>query len=143
MEALGRLFNYRHLSDGGWVRLDQCGGATFFCYLAGAVGDTYTLAEAKTSTGGSAQNLAKFTRYHTSTGDGTDSWTLRTQAAAATIVTAASADQNAMCCEVEVEQLSDTFKYVRLTSTGAGLVTAVQRDLKVQRKPSNLLAVTS
>lgn len=143
MEALGRLLNYRHLADGGWIRMDQCGGVTFFCYLTAAAGDTYTLQEAKTSVGGSAQNLATITRWHTCTGDGTDAWVLHTQAAAATVVTAAVAAENGMCVEVDVEELSDGFKYVKLTSTGAGLVTAVQRDLKVQRKPANLPAVTS
>ncbi len=143
MEALGRLFNYRHLADGGWIRLNQASGVAFFCYLAGAVGDTYTLQEATSSVGAGAQNLAKITRYYTNTGDGTDAWVKRTQAAAATVVTAAAAAQNGMCVEVDVEQLSDGFKYVKLTSTGAGLVTAVQRDLKVQRTPANLPAVTS
>ena len=28
MEALGRLFNYRHLADGGWVRMDDQGEHT-------------------------------------------------------------------------------------------------------------------
>ena len=143
MEALGRLFNYRHLADGGWIRLDQCGGVSFLCYLTGAVGDTYTLQEATSSVGAGAQNLAKISKFWTCTGDGSDAWTKRTQAAAATMVTAAAATQNAACVEVDVEQLSDGFKYVKLTSTGAGLVTAVQRDLKVQRTPANLPAVTS
>jgi hypothetical protein len=143
MEALGRLFNYRHLADAGYVRMDQCGGVTFFCYLAAAAGDTYTLSEAKTSTGGSVQTLATITRWWTCTGDGTDTWTLHTQAAASTVVTAASAAENGMCVEVDGVELSDTFKYLKLASTGAGLVTAVQRDLVVARKPSSLPAVTS
>ena len=143
MKALGRVFNYRHIADGGYIRVDQAGGISFLCYLAGAVGDTYTLQEAKDSGGTGAQNLAKITVYHTCTGDGSDAWVRRTQAAAATVVTAAAATQNSMCVEIEAAQLSDTYKYVKLTSTGAGLVTAVQRDLVVQREPANLPAVAS
>jgi len=138
------LFNYRHLADGGWVRLDDLvGGVAFLCYLAGGVGDTYTLAEATSAAGAGAQNLAKLTRYYTCTGDGTDQWVRRVQAAAATVVTAAAANQNSACIEVEAEQLSDGYKYVRLTSTGAGLVTALQRDLRVQRAPASLPALTT
>ena len=28
MDGLGRLFNYRHLADGGWVRMDDQGEHT-------------------------------------------------------------------------------------------------------------------
>lgn len=142
MEALGRLLNYRHLADGGYIRLDNADQATFLCYLAAAAGDTYTLVEAKNAAGLSAQNLAKITRWHTCTGDGTDAWVLHTQAAAATVVTAATAAENGMCVEVNANVLSDGYKYVKLTSTGAGLVTAMQTDLVVQRKPANLPAVS-
>jgi hypothetical protein len=142
MDALGRKFNYRHLSDGGWINLKDAGGVAFLCYLAGAAGDTYTLQEATTVTGTNAQNLACITRWHTCTGDGTDTWTRRTQAAAATVVTAAAATSNGMCVEVQPEQLSAGFGFVKLTSTGAGLVTALAYDLKVQRKPANLPALS-
>lgn len=140
--ALGRLFNYRHLADGGYVNMRDAGGVAFFTYLAAAAGDTFTLQEARTAAGGSAQNLACITRFHTCTGDGTDTWTLRTQAAAATMVTAASAVQNGACLEIFPEQMSDGFKFLKLTSTGAGLVTAVLFDLEVQRAPANLPAVS-
>jgi hypothetical protein len=141
MEALGRLFNYRHLADGGYVNMRDANGVAFLCYLAGAAGDTYTLQEAKTAAGGSAQNLAVITRFYTCTGDGSDAWVLRTQNAAATMVTAAAATQNSACLHVLPEQLSDGFKYLKLTSTGAGLVLAMQYDLEVQRTPPNLPAV--
>jgi hypothetical protein len=143
MEALGRLFNYRHLADGGWIRVDQSTDIAFLCYLTGAVGDTYTLQEATSSAGAGAQNLVAFDHFYTCTGDGSDAWVRRTQAAAATVVTAASAAQNSMCCEVSANKLSAGFKYVKLTSTGAGLVTALQADLAVQRRPDNLPAITS
>ena len=143
MEALGRLFNVLSLGDAKYVNLRDCGGVTFMCYLAAAAGDTWTLQEATTAAGGGATNLVTITRFHTCTGDGTDAWTLRTQAAAATVVTAAAATQNAMVVEVEAEELSAGFSYVKLTSTGAGLVTAVTRDLRVARKPSNLAVISA
>lgn len=137
-KALGRLFNYAPAADGVYINLKAAGGISFLCFLAAAAGDTYTLVEAKDSAGTGAQNLAVITEYFTNTGNATDAWTRRTQTAAATVVTAAAATQNAMVVEVEGTQLSDTYKFVKLTSTGAGLVNAVTRDLAAQRTPANL-----
>lgn len=139
-KALGRLFNTTPAADGVWINLQDAGGVAFLCFLTGAAGDTYTLQEAKDSSGTGAQNLATFTEYWTNTGNGTDAWTRRTQAAAATVVTAAAAAQNAMVCEVNGTSLSDTYKFVKLTSTGAGAVNAVTRDLMTQRAPESLPA---
>ncbi|MGW4670083.1 hypothetical protein [Streptomyces sp. NPDC004324] len=140
-KALGRLVNVTPAADGVYIALKgAAAGITFSCYLAGAAGDTYTLQEAKDSSGTGAQNLAVITEYHTNTGNASDAWTRRTQAAAATMVTAASATQNAAVVEVEGTSLSDGYKYVKLTSTGAGTVTAIQRDLGVQRAPASLPA---
>lgn len=140
-KALGRLVNVTPAADGVWIALKgAAAGVTFSCYLAGAVGDVYTLQEAKDSSGTGAQNLAIITEYHTNTGNASDAWTRRTQAAGATVTTAAAATQNAMVVEVEGTSLSDTYKYVKLTSTGAGAVTAIQRDLGVMRAPASLPA---
>ena len=140
-KALGRLINVTPAADGVWIALKgAAAGVTFSCFLTGAVGDTYTLQEAKDNAGTGAQNLAIITEFHTNTGNASDAWTRRTQAAAATMVTAASAVQNAAVLEVEGTSLSDTYKYVKLTSTGAGAVTAIQRDLGVQRAPASLPA---
>ena len=141
MEALGRLGNPILQADNVYINLKDGAGVQFLCYLAAAAGDTYTLTEAKTAAGGSAQVLATITRYHTCTGDGTDTWTLRTQAAASTVVTAAAATQNAMVVEVEGVELSAGYKYLKLASTGAGRVTANLRDLTVQRAPASLPAL--
>lgn len=141
MEALGRTINVISLADGVYINLRDCGGVAFSCYLAAAAGDTYTLVEAKDASGTGAQNLAAVTRYYTCTGDGTDTWTKRTQAAAATVTTAAAATQNAMWVEIDGTQLSDEYDYVKLTSTGAGRVEAIARDLVVQRAPANLPAL--
>lgn len=141
MHALGRLLNYRHIADGGYVSLKDADSASFFCYLGGAAGDTYTLTEAKDASGTGAQVLAAFTEFFTCTGDGSDAWVRTTQAAASTVVTSATAAQQSMCCEVEAAALDAGYTYVKLTSTGAGLVTAVTHDLEVQRRPNNLPAL--
>lgn len=141
MEALGRLDNAILQADGVYINMKDGAGVQFLCYLAAAAGDTYTLTEAKTAAGGSAQVLATITQYYTSTGDGTDTWTKRTQAAASTVVTAAAATQNGMVVEVDGAELSANYKYLKLTSTGAGRVTAVLRDLTVGRAPANLPAL--
>lgn len=140
-KALGRLINSTPAADGVWINLKDAGGVTFLCYLAGAVGDVYTLQEAKDSGGTGAQNLPIITEYHTNTGNGTDAWTRRTQTAGATVTTAASATQNAMVVEVEGTSLDDGYAYVKLTSTGAGTVNAVTRDLMTQRAAANLPAM--
>jgi hypothetical protein len=143
MDGLGRVFNYIAAADGVYINLRDGTACSFLCYLTGAAGDTWTITEAKTSAGGSAQVLACATRWWTCTGDGTDKWVARTQAAASTIVTAAAATQNAMCVTVGSDQLDDGFSFVKITSTGAGLVTALLHDLDVQRRPSNLAALGS
>lgn len=139
--GLGRLFNSTPAADGKWINLRDAGGVAFLCYLAAAAGDTYTLQEAKDAAGTGAQNLVKITEYWTNTGDGSDAWTRRTQAAAATVVTAAAATQNAMVFEVLGTNLSDTYRFVKVTSTGAGAVNACTTDLMVQRAPASLPAM--
>src|SRR5213076_461362 len=140
-KALGRLFNTTPAADGAWIALKgNASGVTFACYLGGGVGDVYTLQEAKDASGTGAQNLATISEYHTSTGNGSDAWVRRTQAAGATVTTAANAAQNAAVIEVEGTSLSDGYRYVKVTSTGAGTVNAITRDLNVQRAPANLPA---
>lgn len=141
--ALGREFNVLSLGDGKYVNLTAAGGVAFACYLAAAAGDTYTLTEAKDSGGTGAQVLAAITDYYTCTGDGTDAWVHKTQAAGSTMVTAAAAAQNAAVVEVEATQLSAGYKYVKLASTGSGLVTGIVRDLNVQRDPANLPKISA
>jgi hypothetical protein len=133
--------NFTPAADGKWISLKEAAGVLFECYLSGAAGDTYTLQEAKDSGGTGAQNLAIITEYWTNTGDGSDAWTRRTQAAAATVVTSATATQNAMAVFVAGTSLDDGYKYVKLTSTGAGTVNANISDLMTQRAPANLPAM--
>lgn len=141
-EILGRQINAVAIADGVYVNLKKAGGVTFLCYLAAAAGDTYTLTEAKDAAGTGAQVLATITRFYT--GDGVSgTWTKRTQAAGSTMVTTATTAQNCAVLEIEGTELSDTYDYVKLASTGAGLVTALLRDLMVQRAPGNLQSVVA
>ncbi|MCM8555348.1 hypothetical protein [Streptomyces sp. STCH 565 A] len=140
-KALGRLFNTTPAADNVWINVaDQAAGVTYSCYLTGAAGDTYTVQQATDASGTGAKNLVAITEYYTCTGNGSDAWTRRTQAAAATVVTAAAATQNAAVFEVEGTQLDDGFCYVRVASTGNGTVNALTRDLGVARAPENLPA---
>ncbi|MFE4716855.1 hypothetical protein ACFRLW_10440 [Streptomyces sp. NPDC056728] len=142
--ALGRLVNITPGADGAWIALrGSAAGVTFSCFLTGAVGDVYTLQEAKDSAGTGAQNLAAISEYHTNTGNGSDAWVRRTQTAGAVVTTAAAATQNAAVIEVEGTSLSDGYRYVKVTSTGAGTVTALTRDLTAQRAPANLPATAA
>jgi len=139
MEALGREFNPVAVADDVYVNLQDAGGVTFLGYLA-TTGDTFTITEAKTAAGGSAQVLATVERYHTSNGVG-GTWTLNTQAAGSAVTKTSASAQNAVVIEIEAPELSDTYKYVKCTSTGAGTVVAILRDLHVQRKAANLPSV--
>lgn len=141
MKGLGDLFNTTPAADGVWINMKAAESISFLCFLTGAAGDTYTLQEAKDASGTGAQNLACITEYHTNTGNGTDAWTRRTQAAAATVVTAAAATQNAMVVEIEAAQLSATYDFVKLTSTGAGTVNALTHHMSHRRAPANLPAM--
>ncbi|MGW3025862.1 hypothetical protein [Streptomyces sp. NPDC001221] len=142
-KALGRLFNSTPAADGVWINLKRGSGVTFLCYLAGAVGDVYTLLQAKDSAGTGSKNLAIITEYWTNTGNGSDAWVRQTQAAGNVVTTTATAAQNAMVVEVEGTSLDDAYTFVKLTSTGAGAVNAVTRDLTTQRAPQNLPAMGS
>lgn len=140
MEALGREFNVVPVGDGTWVSLKDAEAVSFLGYLA-STGDTFTLQEAKDAAGTGAQNLACVAQFYTSVGNGSGVWTKNTQAKAATVVTTAAAAQSAVVFDVDSDQLSDLYQYVKVTSTGAATVCAILHDLKIQRTPANLVAV--
>lgn len=136
MEALGRLFNVLPVADDVYVNLKDYAGVTFVG--VNAAGDTWTLTEAKTAAGGSAQVLATITRAHVSATVGA-AWALITQAAGSAVTTSSS--QDVVVIEVEEAELSDLYTHVKLTSTSTGTVFAILRDPKVARKPANLPAL--
>lgn len=143
MKAQGRLFGGPILiGDGVYYNLQGCTNVAFLCYLAGAAGDTYTLTSAQDASGTGAAVLAVITEYFTSDGVG-GLWTRRTQAAGSTMVTAAATAQNGAVLEVSANSLPDTHKFLKLTSTGAGLVTVIGTDLTIQRRPDRLAVVNA
>lgn len=136
MEALGRLFNVHPVADDVYVNLRDASAVTFVC--VNAAGDTYTLTEAKDASGTGAQVLATIERFHVSATVGAV-WALVTQAAGSTIVPTSS--QDVAILHVQATELSATFDYLKLASTGSGTVVVLTHDLAVQRKPENLPAI--
>lgn len=133
-DGLGRVLNIIPTADGVEVNMKDAGAVTFI----GVGADTYTLQEATSAAGAGAQNLAVIERVSSNaSAAGASAWANADQAAAATVVTTAAA----VAFTVRAEQLSDGFSYLRVTSTGAGLVYAITHELHVQRKPENLPAL--
>lgn len=136
MEGLGRVFNVLPVADDVYVNMRDAAAVSFVC--VNAAGDTYTLTEAKDAAGTGAQVLATMTRFHISATVGAV-WSLVTQAAGSTIVPTGS--QDVAVVTISAAELSDTFDYLKLASTGAGTVVAITHDLAVQRAPENLPAI--
>lgn len=136
MEALGRLFNVLAVADDAYVPMKDASAVTFVTHLA--AGDTYTLTEATTAAGGSAQVLTTITRFHRQATVGA-AWERVTQAAASTMVLSASYDVGVLT--IDATELSDGYKYLKLASTSTGTVVAILHDLLVQRAPANLPAL--
>jgi hypothetical protein len=136
MDALGRVFNVLPVADDVYVPLRDAGAVTFVC--VNTSGDTYTLTEAKDAAGTGAQVLATMADFYISATVGAV-WAKVTHAAASTIVPTGS--QDVAVITVAQAELSDTYDWVKLASTGAGTVVAILHDLLVQRKPENLPAL--
>lgn len=136
MDALGRVFNVLPVADDVYVSLRDAEAVTFVC--VNAAGDTYTLTEAKDAAGTGAQVLATMADFYISATVGAV-WSKVTHAAASTIVPTSS--QDVAVITVSSVELSATYDYVKLASTGAGTVVAILHDLKAARKPENLPAL--
>ncbi len=136
MEGLGRVFNVSPVADDVYVNMRDVGAVSFVC--VNASGDTYTLTEAKDASGTGAQVLATITRFHVSATVGA-TWSLVTQAAGSTFVPTAS--QDVAVVTISGAELSDTYDYLKVASTGSGTVVAITHDLASQRDPVNLPAV--
>lgn len=136
MEGLGRVFNVvPTAADTPWVSMKQCGAVAFI----GVGTDTYTIDQATNAAGGSAANLAVIDHYYRSTSAaGAAGYTRVNQAVAATFSATAG---GIAIAQINATSLADGFKYLRCTSTGAGLVVAVVYDLEVQRDPTRLVAL--
>jgi hypothetical protein len=136
MEGLGRLFNLATSATTSAVRvnLENARGVTFV--LIGATSGNATITEANAASGGTSQNLAVVTRYWT---QNNGLWTLVTQAAAATVTAATG---GLLAVYIGAVKLSDGFKYAAISHASGSFVYVIH-DLDVQRKPSNLKAVTA
>lgn len=168
-EALGRLVDIscgvapvdlQTAQTGKRVSLRNAGGVTIVvAKAAGTAGDdpTFTLKQHTAASGGTTANLAIIDHYYLkaeATLDGDETWTKKTQAAAATIADPGGAgtsaeEQQLIVIEVDSKSLSDGYDYVSLdvadTGTNAqlGTVLYLLRDLAVQRTPANLVAPLS
>lgn len=136
MEGLGDVFNVLAVADDVYVSLVDADAVSFIC--VNTAGDTYTLTEAKTAAGGSSQALATMGDFHIQATVGAV-WSKVTHSAASTIVPTAS--QDVAVITVRASELSATYKYVKLASTGSGTVVALLHGLRVQRAPENLPAL--
>lgn len=162
MRALGRLFDINTgfapvdtqtgANTGLRVRMNKAQGCTFVYYKAAGTGtdvSVLTLQEHNASTGGTSQNLAKITAVHKKTAtvlDGSETWTLTTQAAAATYTNTGDATkQGIYVIHIDGASLSDGFTHLSMSvadtgsaGTQPGAMLYFLTDLEVQRKPESL-----
>lgn len=137
MEGLGRVFNVVPTADAAYVSMKQATGVTFLC--VGGNAETFTLAEAKDAAGTGSQSLATITQYYSnSAAVGATAW-VKEAIAAGAVVTTTTAKPVAMI-HVAAAELSDTYDYLRVSSSSTGTVVAILHDLVVQRTPANLAA---
>jgi hypothetical protein len=137
MEGLGRLYNLLPTGDGVYVSLKQATGVAFLC--VGANAETFTLAEAKDAAGTGAQNLATITRYYSNSAAAAATAWVKEAIAAGAVVTTTTAKPVAVI-EIQADELSDDYSYVKVTSSSTGTVVGILHDLNVQRAPANLVA---
>jgi hypothetical protein len=136
MEGLGRLFNVVPAATGLYINMKDCSSVTFICTSAST--DTFNVAEAKTSGGGSVQDVGNvISRYYSTTDtDGSVAWTKQTQAAADEVASVATGSVVAIW--ISGSMLDDGFDYVSCTASSTGTVIAILHDLTVARTPANL-----
>ena len=136
MEALGRLFDAAMIADGAPVRLRNCSGVTFLCTAAAA--ETYTVTYGATSAAATDPGDIIDHYYVTLSEDGTTAWSkVDVDPANNTFLTTAGVP-NTVAIHVSTKSLPDDAKYLKCTSTGAGLVSAILHDLESQRGPANM-----
>lgn len=157
VEALGRLFDVglgfapvdtqAGANTGKRFSLQNAGGITFLLVKGAGSGTddpVFTLKQHTAASGGTTSNLAAITRVFTkseATLDNDESWTLATQAAAATYTGTGLAQLQALVAiDVGADQLSDGYTHVSLDvadtgSAGAqlGTIIGIVHDLHEQR----------
>lgn len=136
MEGLGRLFNVVPIAASRGLSMTGCSGITFV--TTGS--DTFTVTVA-TGFAGSYATPGTLTCnvYKSSATNGSAAWVKdNTLITANTIVTTVSTSFH-----ISGTFLPDLKNYIKVTPSGAGLVTAIFHDLVVQRTPPNLAIVSA
>lgn len=133
MEGLGRIFNVVGAASGVHIPLTNARAVTFVTYEDDGT-TIFTLQES--INGNSAQNLATITRAHKGPGIG-GTWTLMSQAAAATLNLSSDTTNDSMVITVTGPQLSAGFNCVK-GSVDGGILVAIVHDLVHPRKATNL-----
>jgi hypothetical protein len=133
-EGLGRVFNVVASASGVHIPLTDAKAISFVCYLDAGT-QSVTLKES--IDGASEANLAVIDRLYKGPGIG-GTWTLVTQAAAATFDLTTDATNDCFVLTVGAEQLSAGFNCLELTQS-SGTCVAIIHDLKVMRDPAALV----
>jgi hypothetical protein len=132
-EGLGRQFNVVAAASGVHIPLTNAAAISFVSFLDAGT-QTVTLQES--IDGASGQNLAVIRRVYKGPGIG-GTWTLVTQAAAATFNLTTDATNDSVVFTVGAEQLSAGFNCVKVTAD-SGILMAIVHDLSVQRDAASL-----
>jgi hypothetical protein len=131
IETLGRTMNVVPIAAGRGLRCDSGVGWLFVCTGA----DTFTITCATGFAGSYASPGNILVRYYTNTAtNGTAAWVKSTSGT----TNAVTIGSGAVAFYVTNESLPDTKNYIKVTQSAAGLVTAIQGDLTIQRTPANL-----
>lgn len=133
MDGLGRVFNVIPAASGVHIPLTNATAVSFVTYED----DGSTILTLKESINGqSEQDLPIIDHYHKAPGVG-GTWTLVTQAAAASLDLSDDTVNDATVITVSADQLSDGYNCVEATVDG-GICVAIVHDLTQRRKPTNL-----
>lgn len=140
MEGLGRVLNFVETAAGAWINVRDCDAVTFICNNSAA--ETYTITEAKDSSGTAAQSstIPLVVNYYTTAVGGTLPWIKRTQAAANTVTNVGNANNAITVFAIDVDAIDPLYAYVKVAVSNSGLVHAVLHDLDVMRPPARLIA---
>lgn len=133
-EGLGRVFNVVASASGVHIPLTDCGAVSWACFLDAG---TQSITLKESIDGNSEQNLAVITRLYKGPGIG-GTWTLVTQAAAATFNLTTDAVNDCFVFTVGAEKLSAGYNCLEVTQS-SGTCVAITHDLKVQRDPAALV----
>ena len=132
-EWLGRGGNVVAAASGVHIPLTRAGAVTWVCFLDAG---TQSITLKESISGASEQNLAVIDRLHKGPGIG-GTWTLVTQAAAATFDLTTDATNDCFVFTVGAEQLSSGFDCLEVTQS-SGTCVAIIHDLHEQRDPTAL-----